>query len=386
MKGVKLEFLGDYGLFLAKTVTVLVAVLVVIIAIFSMGQRQRKAHKGHIEVTNLNQAMDEVTEAIKQVVLEPEEFKRELKQQKKDKKKEQKAQKQKEKQKDKKEAQDEQEKLEIEQEQNHNSDTQVSDEAAKSDEKPRVFVLDFEGDIRASQVISLREEVTAILSLAKKSDEILVRLESPGGLVHSYGLAASQLKRITDKGIRLIIAVDKVAASGGYMMACIADQIIAAPFALLGSIGVVAQIPNFHRLLKKNDVDVEVLTAGEYKRTLTMFGENTDKGREKFQEDMEDVHRLFKDYVTDNRQSVNIEEVATGEAWYGMRALEHRLVDELKTSDEWLFDKCRDARIFQVKYVHHKKRVDKLMEKLAQLYRNRIFGPESENLNQPHLF
>ena len=109
----------------------------------------------------------------------------------------------------------------------------------------------------------------------------------------AYGLAASQMQRIRDKKLKLTVCVDKVAASGGYMMAVVADKIIAAPFAVLGSIGVLAQVPNFHRLLKKHDVDFEMLTAGKYKRTLTMFGENTDKGREKFQEDIEDTHVLF---------------------------------------------------------------------------------------------
>ena len=105
---------------------------------------------------------------------------------------------------------------------------------------------------------------------------------------------------------------DKVAASGGYMMACIGDRILSAPFAVLGSIGVVAQIPNLHRLLKKHDVDYEVLTAGEYKRTLTVFGENTDKGRQKFQEDLELTHVLFKDFVSRYRPQLDIDQVLGG--------------------------------------------------------------------------
>ena len=211
--------------------------------------------------------------------------------------------------------------------------------------------------------------------VADEDDEVIIKLESPGGMVHSYGLAASQLQRIVSRKVSLTIAVDKVAASGGYMMACIGTKIIAAPFALLGSIGVVAQIPNFHRLLKNKDVDVEVLTAGEYKRTLTMFGENTDKGREKFIEELEDVHTLFKDFVSDNRPSVDMQKVATGEAWYGKRALDLNLVDELKTSDEYIIDKCTDSAVFLVKFVEHQNRMDKLMERFA-LASNRLSGTD----------
>ncbi len=167
---------------------------------------------------------------------------------------------------------------------------------------------------------------------------------------HSYGLASSQLERIRRRNIPLTICVDRVAASGGYMMACIANRLIAAPFALIGSIGVVAQIPNFHRLLKKNDVDYEVLTAGDYKRTLTMFGENTDKGREKFVEELEDTHSLFKEFVSEYRPQLDIEKVATGEVWFGRRALENQLIDQIETSDDYLFNLSEEADIYKVKY------------------------------------
>jgi serine protease SohB len=193
----------------------------------------------------------------------------------------------------------------------------------------------------------------------------LIRLESPGGLVHSYGLAASQLRRVRDRGVRLTVAVDNVAASGGYMMACIADRIVAAPFAVLGSIGVAAQVTNVHNLLKKNDVEVDVLTAGDYKRTLTTFGENTEAGRAKFVEELEDVHTLFKDFVAENRADLAVDEVSTGEAWYGTRALERNLVDELQTSDEFIVGRCADYDVFSVRFIENKTRVDKLLDQFA---------------------
>ena len=209
-------------------------------------------------------------------------------------------------------------------------------------------------DIKASATESLRHEITALLTLAKPTDEVVVRLESGGGMVHSYGLASSQLARIRQAGIPLTVCIDKVAASGGYMMACIGQKIISAPFAILGSIGVVAQLPNVNRLLKKHDIDYEVLTAGEYKRTLTVFGENTEKGREKFQQDLDITHQLFKNFVSQYRPQLAIDEVATGEVWLGVAAVDKKLVDELKTSDEYLSERARDAQLYHLHYAQRK--------------------------------
>lgn len=344
-----MEFLAEYGLFLAKTLTFLVAVLVAAALFFGMSQRGRQTSSGHIEVHSLNDNFENITRTLKQMVMDPESLKLENKAEKKRHKEESKQQK-----KDAKIAA-------------AASTADASSTAAPAPRKQRVYVIDFDGDVQASAVDQLREEVTAILSVAEQVDEVVVRLESPGGVVHSYGLAASQLRRIVDKQVPLTVAVDKVAASGGYMMACIANKLIAAPFAILGSIGVVAQIPNIHRLLKNKDIDVEILTAGEYKRTMTMFGENTDKGRQKFIEELEDVHTLFKDFVGENRPVVDTDKVATGEAWYGKRALEQKLVDALQTSDEYISEKCEQADVYRVKYVKDINRVDKIMDRFTGL-------------------
>lgn len=224
-----------------------------------------------------------------------------------------------------------------------------------SDPRPRVFVLHFEGDLMASAVASLRHEVTAVLAVAKPDeDEVVLVLESPGGVVHGYGLAASQLARLRDAGIRLTVCVDKVAASGGYMMACLADHLVAAPFAVIGSIGVVAQIPNVNRLLKRHAVDVELLTAGAYKRTLTVLGENTEAGRAKFQADLDQTHALFKGFVQQWRPQVVVDEVATGEHWFGQQALALNLVDALGTSDDVLREKVRVAQVVSLHWWRHR--------------------------------
>ena len=230
-----------------------------------------------------------------------------------------------------------------------------ADAEGEDDVKSRVFVLSFVGDVSASAVGHLREEVTAVLTQATSNDEVVVRLESPGGMVHSYGLASSQLDRLRQAKIPLTVCVDEVAASGGYMMACVADKILAAPFAVIGSIGVVAQMPNFSKVLKKNDVDYEILTAGKYKRTMTMLGENTDAARKKFVAELEEVHELFKSHVSTMRPKVDIDKIATGETWYGTQALDLALVDGIQTSDDYLVTRSKEARLFEVVFERKKK-------------------------------
>lgn len=308
-----MEYLAEYAGFLAKVVTVVAAILLVLAfatAIRSKGRQQT----GQLQVSKLNDFFKDLQQRMQESVLDKQHLKAA-----------------------------------------HKAEKKAAKLALKSDQqKPRVFVLDFDGDIKASAVDNLRHEVTALLGIASAKDEVVVRLESGGGMVHSYGLASSQLARIRQAGVPLTICVDKVAASGGYMMACIGDKILSAPFAILGSIGVVAQLPNVHRLLKKHNIDFEVLTAGEYKRTLTVFGENTDKGREKFQEDLQITHELFKGFVAKYRPQLAIDEIATGEVWLGQTALSKKLVDELKTSDEYLADKAREAELFHLHYAQHK--------------------------------
>ncbi|MEB0040604.1 MULTISPECIES: protease SohB [unclassified Pseudomonas] len=309
-----MDFLAEYASFLAKTVTLVVAILIVLAAFASVRSKGRRKSTGQLQVSKLNDFYKALRERLEQSLLDKDRLKVLRKEQAKGLKKQKKL----------------------------------------AEPKPRVYVLDFDGDIKASATESMRHEITALLTLATAKDEVVLRLESGGGMVHSYGLASSQLARIRQAGIPLTICIDKVAASGGYMMACIGDKIISAPFAILGSIGVVAQLPNVNRLLKKHDIDFEVLTAGEYKRTLTVFGENTEKGREKFQEELDITHELFKNFVARYRPQLAIDDVATGEVWLGMAALDKQLVDELKTSDEYLSERAKIADVFHLHYSERK--------------------------------
>ena len=214
------------------------------------------------------------------------------------------------------------------------------------DSGQKVFVLDFLGNIKADAVANLREEISAIISAGKQGDEVVVRLESGGGQVNAYGLAAAQLVRLKDAGFDLTICVDKIAASGGYMMACTANKILASEFAVIGSVGVVSQLPNFHEFLKQHNIGFEMFTAGEYKRTVTMFGENSDKDRAKYQEDINRIHQLFKDFIQKHRQNIDIDKIATGEFWFGVDAKTLNLVDDIMTSDAYLLQQMNKHDVF----------------------------------------
>lgn len=330
-----MDLLSYYGLFLAKTVTVVVAIAAIAILITNLAMRKR-AQGGQLKLTHLGENYQEMKDDMMLAKMKHQDQKLWHKEQKKKDKQEAKAAKQRAKQ------------------------------GLKSEStKPTLYVLDFKGSMDAHEVSSLREEVSAVMAVAKPQDEVLLRLESPGGVVHGYGLASSQLQRLRDKGIRLTVAVDKVAASGGYMMACVADRIVAAPFSIVGSIGVVAQIPNFNRLLKRNEIDVELHTAGEYKRTLTLFGENTEQGREKFREDLNETHLLFKQYVHQMRPSLDIDSVATGEHWFGTQALEKGLVDAIGTSDDLIIDQMDNHEVISVRFTRRKKMIDRFTQSAA---------------------
>lgn len=325
-----MDFLSDYGLYLAKFATASILIIFTVLIVSLILMRNKQNNDGNIELKNLNQKYQDMQLELNSQLLDKDQLKQYLKDEK-------------------------------------NKGKQNKKEKT---EKDRLFSINFKGDIKASDVSNLREEISAILTVAKDKDEVIVHIESGGGTVHGYGLGASQLQRIKDKGIKLTASVDKVAASGGYMMACVADNIIAAPFALIGSIGVLAQIPNFNKLLKRMDIDFEQLSAGEYKRTLSLFGENTEEDRKKVQEELEDTHILFKEFVSANRPVVEIDKIATGEHWYGQRALALKLIDEIQTSDDYLMQAIQDKDVYEIK------------QQTKQSLQEKVFGFGANILNR----
>lgn len=334
-----MELLSEYGLFLAKIVTVVLAIAAIAAIIVNVAQRNKR-QRGELRVNNLSEQYKEMKEELAAALMDSHQQKQWHKAQKKKHKQEAKAAKA--------------------------AKAKAKLGEVSTDSKPRVWVLDFKGSMDAHEVNSLREEITAVLAAFKPQDQVVLRLESPGGMVHGYGLAASQLQRLRDKNIPLTVTVDKVAASGGYMMACVADKIVSAPFAIVGSIGVVAQMPNFNRFLKSKDIDIELHTAGQYKRTLTLLGENTEEGREKFREELNETHQLFKDFVKRMRPSLDIEQVATGEHWYGQQAVEKGLVDEINTSDEVILSLMEGREVVNVRYMQRKRLIDRFTGSAAE--------------------
>lgn len=359
-----MEFFLDYLSFFLKAGTITVAVLaVVMFTVATSVKRQHRDTFGHLEVRHINELYEHMESTLEHASMTPAEAKKAQKSKKS--KKQKKSTKQQTKEEDSSSDTD--------------SDDSSSDDPKEKDDstKRSLYVIDFDGDLEASRTANLKHEVSAVLTRAKEHDEVVVRVESAGGMVHSYGYAASQLLRVKTAGVGLTVAVDKVAASGGYMLAVVASKIIAAPFAVLGSIGVAAELPNLNRLLKKHDVDYEVFTAGRHKRTLSVFGENTDAARTKFKEEIEDTHGLFKEFVVEHRESIDLDVVSTGESWYGERALKINLVDELQTSDEYIMNACKDSEVYQVTWVLPKKPLSEVFAGTAaavQRVWNRLTG------------
>lgn len=301
-------FALDYGLFLAKTITLVVAIGAVVLLIASSLAAARRDKQERLKIERVNDQLDRMGDTLADAMDSKTERKTRAKQRKAEAK------------------------------------ARAKQKTPAAERPPRLFVLDFDGDIRASAVTGLRQSINALLQVARDNDEVLLRLESGGGMVHSYGLAASQLARLKPAGLRLTVAVDRVAASGGYMMACVGERIVAAPFAIVGSIGVVAQLPNFHRWLDDRHIDFEMHTAGDHKRTLTVFGENNEADRAKFREELDETHTLFKTFVAEHRPALDVDAVATGEHWYGRQAVARGLVDEIATSDDLMLRAANDER------------------------------------------
>lgn len=321
------ELLLEVGAFTLKSLVLGLVIFGGLLAIIAASLKQKKSGK-EIEVQNLSEKSKKRQLQIKAKLLPAAEFKKTLKSEQKKMKKERKS---------------------------------------RDHHKPRLFVLEFEGDVRATQTEELREQITSLLSVSDPStDQVLVTIESPGGMVHGYGLGAAQLLRIRDKGIRLVAAVDKVAASGGYLMASVANEIIAAPFAVVGSIGVIAQVPNLNRLLKKHDIDYEEVTSGKYKRSVSFLGEITPDGRRHFEKKIEGTHDLFKQFVKDLRPQLNLEEVANGDHWYGKEAVALGLVDRLQTSDDFISQFIESHQVIKLTSPEKKNLVQKVSQAAEQ--------------------
>ncbi len=340
-----MEQLIEFTVFSGKVVIIFLFIVGLILLIASLIARQKM--KPELEVESVNDKLDDLQFMLESAVFDKAQFKAAEKERKKKEK--------------------------------------AAEKADKEDKKriPHIFLLKFDGDVQAKAVEQLRDEITAVLTVFQPGDEVVMCIESPGGTVHGYGLAAAQILRLKNAGLAVTACVDLVAASGGYMMACTANKILAAPFAIVGSIGVIAQVPNFNKLLKKHNVDYEEISSGEYKRTVSVMGEITEKGRAKFLEQITDTHELFKEFVKSKRPQVDLSQVATGEYWFAIRAKELNLIDEIMTSDEYLFSRKTDAKIYSIKYQPKKNLGDKISEIFSQSAERALMKVLSQFTNPP---
>ena len=337
-----MDFIVQYGVFLLKVITIVTAILLPILMIINSSKGRSVSEKGHLQIKNLSDQFENMGFAIQGTLMTPKALKKFRKELHKQKKKE---------------------------------------EKNPAKDQQSIFVLNFNGDIQASEVDKLKHEINAILVSDTKCKEVVLKVESGGGSAYAYGLCAAELKRLVDNKIKLTVCIDKVAASGGYLMSCVATKIVAAPWALVGSIGVIAQMPNINKLLKKNLVDFEMHTAGEFKRTLTVFGENTEEGRSKFKAELEDLHIIFKDFVKDNRPEIDTSVVATGEVWQGEKALAVGLIDEISTSDDYLVKLSKKFKLFQIDYIE-KKNLSERFAFAAETFFNKTVLKIYDSLNK----
>tara|TARA_B100000809_G_C15079226_1_gene509020 strand:+ start:427 stop:1455 length:1029 start_codon:yes stop_codon:yes gene_type:complete len=337
-----MDLIIEYGVFLLKVITIVTAIFLPILMIINSSKGKSVSEKGYLQIRNLSEQFKNMGSTLKGSQLDPKSYKKFRKDLQKKKKNEKK--------------------------------NPIKDQQS-------IYVLNFHGDIQASEVDKLKHEINAILVSETKCKEVVLKVESGGGSAYAYGLCAAELKRLIDNKIKLTVCIDKVAASGGYLMSCVATKIVAAPWALVGSIGVIAQMPNIHKLLKKNLVDFEMHTAGEFKRTLTVFGENTEEGRSKFKSELEDLHLIFKDFVKENRPEIDTNIVATGEVWQGEKALNVGLIDEIGTSDDYLVKLSKKFKLFEIEYVE-KKNLSERFAFAAEIFINKTVLKIYDSLNK----
>ena len=319
-----MDFLYEIFLFLLKTLIIVVGLLAIILIPLALSYKRKTDKKKKLELEDLKDQFKDHIQEFQHTHLDKKSYKNYLKKLKKE-------------------------------------------EPANKEKKPSSFVLSFTGDKMATQVESLRDEVSLILNIAKPEDEVILLLESPGGAVAPYGLAASQLLRIRNSQLKLTICVDTVAASGGYLMACVGHQILSAPFAMIGSIGVLFQMPNIYEFLKKKDIAYEEVTAGKYKRTLTPFGKVTEEKKQKLQEQINLIYSQFKDFIKEYREGLDFDKVATGEAWLGEEALKLKLVDKIQCSDDYIIEALKTRHVYKIKLKAEKKLLEKITKKLSFL-------------------
>ena len=160
---------------------------------------------------------------------------------------------------------------------------------------------------------------------------LVVRINSPGGSAAASQEIHAELKKVREKGKLVVVSMADMAASGGYMIACAADYIVANPATITGSIGVIIDATNTQGLYDLLGIEYEVIKSGEFKDTLNPARPLTDAEKELLATMVDDIYGQFVDLVVEGR-GLNREKVlayADGRILTGRQALEAGLVDEL---------------------------------------------------------
>ncbi len=218
---------------------------------------------------------------------------------------------------------------------------------------PRLAVLRFQGlrDLNASGDQRLSEAIDEVLVNRDHFEEAVVIIDSPGGTTHGYGHAYALLERLSASGLKVTACIDRIGASGGYLMALPADRILAGPFAIVGSVGVVAGIPNVKRLLEEKGVSYRLFVAGDKKRVVHFADDDGPEVREYMDEKLAGIHTQFLQAVEKHRgDRVKLDEVRSGDHWSAEESVEKGLglVDELQTSAEYLLERNREVALVMI--------------------------------------
>jgi signal peptide peptidase SppA len=178
---------------------------------------------------------------------------------------------------------------------------------------------------------------------------VALLINSPGGAPTQSGLVAERIRQLADKkGVPVLAFAEDVAASGGYWLACAADEIYAHRTSMVGSIGVISGGFGFTGLLDRFGVERRLHTAGENKARLDPFSPEKPEDVEWLKKMHSQLHELFVDWVKERRgdRLSSTEGLFTGDIWLGSKALELGLIDGLGSLREVIAERYPDAEIF----------------------------------------
>ncbi|WP_343192796.1 S49 family peptidase [Buchnera aphidicola (Taiwanaphis decaspermi)] len=234
--------------------------------------------------------------------------------------------------------------------------------------KSNLYILDYNDKIKKNKIKKLREEISSIILVAKKNDEVLLRLENTSDIVYEYGLVIAQLQRLRKKGIKLIISIDKIVSNGGYIIACVADHISASPFSIIGPINIVVNIPNIDKYTQTSNLNNQLNDCNTFTK-LTLIKNNTKIYVNKIFNKLDIKKYIRNSFIKDMRPSLNLNKIFNQNYWIGENAINEKLIDSINTSDDILFSKKDTHNLLKIKYVYKSNIVEKYIVTLNKYFK-----------------